>query len=161
MIRSVFSRPAARRAIVCILFALFLAAMYFGAAAGKMLPVRAEDADGIFSDGGTATTSLEVNPVKNDPSMPAGGLANMPSGCIAGGANGFDTRAYMVTADNPPPQIPAGSADNKVIYMEMLDSHQGLARLELQSVVAAEKVESIRIKMNSVRLKTLYCLSVR
>ena len=147
MIRSVFSRPAARRAIVCILFALFLAAMYFGAAAGKMLPVRAEDADGIFSDGGTATTSLDVNPVKNDPSMPAGGLANMPSGCIAGGANGFDTRAYMVTADNPPPQIPAGSADNKVIYMEMLDSHQGLARLEFQSVVAAEKVESIRIKM--------------
>ena len=134
-----------RKIAVGLLAALFLAAALLGAALLRSASAAASEI--VLSDGGVETTVLDVNPVANDPSMPEGGIANMPAGCIAGGANGFDSRGYMVTADNPPPAIPAGSSDDKVMYFEMLDSHQGLARLEFTQTVRAEKVGGIRIKM--------------
>ena len=135
----------AKTVLSAVLTAMFALCALFSAAFYR--PVRAAEEAVVLSDGGAKTTVLDVNPVANDPNMPEGGIANMPAGCVEGGAAGFDSRGYMVTADNPPPAIPAGSSDDKVMYFEMLDSHQGLARLEFTQTVRAEKVGSIRIKM--------------
>ena len=132
---------AAFFAAVFVLCALFSAAFWFRS-------VRAEGGATLLSDCGAGTTVLDNNPFDGSvEGMPDSHLANMPSGCIGGGGAYADSRAYMVTAESGVPAIPAGSSDNQVIYMEMLNSHQEVARISFTQTVKASQVGSLFIKL--------------
>lgn len=96
----------------------------------------------------SVTAALEVAPRYEDPELNAAGGIQGMDGMVDGGLT-FANRAFL-TED-----MPAGSQDGKGVSFDIVDSHQGLARIKFKKLKDGELVAS------SVKASEIAGLSVR
>lgn len=97
----------------------------------------------------SVTAQLDDNPRINDPLLTAQGGIKGVSGMVAGGL-GFESRAVFTQSG------PAGSEDGSVISFEIINSHQGLARLQFKQLksgvlsdvsVKASEIDGLNVRL--------------